>query len=362
MSEDLTATSAYYSGRPVLRVADTVEPGLSNGLMTLLVHETTAGLYRCEACIGNWGSGPEGIGYLYFDRDLLEFGKDFSVEAGDADTQGILFKGRIMGLEGRFPLRRPPEILVLCEDRLQDLRMTRRTRTFGDTTDADVMAQVARDHGLEPEIDVDGPSHRVLAQLNQSDLAFLRERARAIDAEVWLADGTLHVQSRASRRAGEVTITYGRRLREFSVLADLSGQCTSFAVGGWDVFAKSGIEQTAEPGAIAGELAPGDTSGADVLRRALGARRQSVVHTMPVDDDEARYAAESRFRTAVRRFVTGTGVAEGDARITVGTKLTLEGLGRLFDGPYDVVETKHSFDPVNGLRTQFRVERPGIGA
>ena len=60
--------------------------------------------------------------------------------------------------------------------------MARRTRSFEDVTDADVMQQVASDNGLQAEIDAPGPSHRSLAQLNQSDLAFLRERARAVDA------------------------------------------------------------------------------------------------------------------------------------------------------------------------------------
>ena len=35
---------------------------------------------------------------------------------------------------------------------------------------------IASDHSLTPEIDASGPTHKVLAQVNQSDLAFLRER------------------------------------------------------------------------------------------------------------------------------------------------------------------------------------------
>ena len=54
---------------------------------------------------------------------VLEFGKGFKVEGGNGDRGGVLFDGRIMALEGRF-LRQPPEVLVLAEDRLQDLRMT----------------------------------------------------------------------------------------------------------------------------------------------------------------------------------------------------------------------------------------------
>ena len=75
---------------------------------------------------------------------------------------------------------------MLAEDRFQDLRMVRRSRTFEDVSDRDVIEQIAGEHGLTTDVDLDGPTYRVLAQVNQSDLAFLRERARAVDAELWL--------------------------------------------------------------------------------------------------------------------------------------------------------------------------------
>ena len=113
--------------------------------------------------------------FLYFDRSMLDFGKDFEIKL-ESDS---IFKGKIMGLEAAFPEGQSPEISVLAEDRFQDLRMTRRTRTFTDVSDADVINQIATDHGLTPEVDVSGPTYKVLAQVNQSDLAFIRDRARA---------------------------------------------------------------------------------------------------------------------------------------------------------------------------------------
>ena len=133
--------------------------------------------------------------------------------------------------------------MVLAEDRFQDLRMTRRTRTFADVSDADVISQVAGDHGLTPSVGVSGPTHKVLAQVNQSDLAFLRERARALDAELWVSDSTLNVQPRASRGGSPVTLTYGKELRELRVLADLAGQRTSLEVTGWDVSGKQALDR-----------------------------------------------------------------------------------------------------------------------
>src|SRR5204863_8257254 len=100
-------------------------------------------------------------------RQDLDFGKTFEVSFQDT----TLFSGNITALEAGFPETRSPEITVLAEDQLQEFRMTRRTRTFSDLSDSDIMQQIASDHGLGASINVSGPQHRTVAQLNQSDLA-----------------------------------------------------------------------------------------------------------------------------------------------------------------------------------------------
>ena len=158
------------SARPSILIGGQDKPELAAGLLSLAVSEDVCGLYRCEATFGNWGTSNGAPGYLYFDRSLLDFGKQLQVKVGDV----ALFDGRIMALEAQYPEGQPPRITVLAEDRLQDLRMTRRTRSFNDQSDADVAQKITNDHGLTPQIDLGGPTHKLLAQVNQSDLAFLR--------------------------------------------------------------------------------------------------------------------------------------------------------------------------------------------
>lgn len=266
-----------YAARPVIKVAGEECPELAGALTTLTVSETVAGLFSLEATFGNWGSTQGEVGLLYFDRELFDFGVEIGVAIGAGQAEGTIFKGRITALEGRFPGgQRPPEILLLAEDKLQDLRMTRRTRTFEDTSIADVVGSIAGEHGLRPEVDVESISYPLLAQVNQSDLAFLRELARAVDAELWLADTSLHMQERARRQGDEVPLEYGRTLREFAVRADLAHQRTSLSVSGWDVGGKAAIDEQATDSSIAGELA-GGRSGAALLRETFGEDRKSVV-------------------------------------------------------------------------------------
>ncbi len=349
--------SGISAARPTIAVAGQDVAALTQGLLGLLIAENSSGLYRCEALFGNWGNKNNAIDYLYFDRQQIDFGKGLQVKMG----QDVVFDGRIMGLEAVFPEGSGARKLnVLAEDRFQDLRMIRRTRTFTDISDANLMGQITREHGLTPEVNVTGPTHKVLAQVNQSDLAFMRERARSIDSELWMDGATLHVQSRSQRNGGTKRLVYQQELYEFSALADLAAQRTSVTVGGWDVAGKSGLKYEATESILQGEL-NGDTSGISILKSALGERKEAVVHTVPLTSQEVQQEAESFLKMTARRFVSARGVAKGDAQLRVGSYVDLQGLGPLFSGKYYLTEVRHIFSGARGLRTEFVAERPGLG-
>ncbi|MFD8778385.1 phage late control D family protein [Streptomyces sp. NPDC059916] len=342
--------------RPTISVGGHASASLSQGLLALRVLETVEGLSSCEAGFGNRGARENRLGFLYFDRRTLDFGVALDIAVGGGD----IFRGRVTALEGDFPAGEPSRITVLAEDRCQDLRMTRRTRTFADVTDADVMRKVAAEHGLTADVEVPGPKHRVLAQLNQSDLAFLRDRARAVEAELWTDGSTLFARPRAGRSSPPVTLGLGNELRELRVGADLSAQRTGLTVSGWDVAGKRPLAETAGESVIAAEVRGGE-SGPGTLSAVFGRRPESVVSTVPLNPAEAQARAETLFRRMARRFVSGRGVAEPQVRLRAGTTVRLEGLGELFSGEYYVTEVVHLFDDEEGLRTEFCVERAGLG-
>lgn len=350
----------HRAARPTILVDGQEQAGLASALVRMSASDAIGGMARCELTVSNWSLQAGGVGFTYFDRRLLDFGKrlEVRVEAGSAAIS--LFDGRITGLEAHFPQQQSPELTVLAEDRLQDLRMTRRTRSFADLSDADLVRQVAGEHGLTAQVDLDGPTHRHIAQLNQSDLALLLDRCRLLDADLWVQDRTINAVTRSRRTAQPVTVTQGQQLHEFTVIADLANQFTTFSLGGWDVQGKEAIRHEATDSALGSELGS-DLSGANLLDQAFGSRAQSIVHTVPWSTEEGRLGAESLFRQGARRFVRGRGVTEAHLGLAVGRAVRIEGVGPLFSGGYTVVEVTHQFDAARGLRTGFAVERPGLG-
>jgi phage protein D len=342
--------------QPVIDVGGQEDSALGDGLVSMTILENTNGLYRAEVIFDNWGETNGDFGFLYFDRQKLDFGKAFKIKFDD-DT---FFDGRIMGIEARFGPGNTPQVTVLAEDRFQDLRMTRRTRTFADVSDSDVINRIATDHGLTPSVNVDGPTYKILAQINQSDLAFLRERARTIDAELWMEGNTLNAKTHTDRGNGNLQMILGGKLHQFTVVADLAMQRSSVSVNGWDVSSKSALQHESDDSIISGEL-NGDTSGPSILQTAIGARKESLVHTIPLTSQEAQSTADAYFKMNARRFVVGHGIAETDINLRVGSNVELTGVGPMFSGKYYVTEVRHMFDRSRGLRTEFKAERPGIG-
>src|SRR5215213_10764741 len=99
------------NSRPTIFIDGQEDASLVGGLTYLLIVERTDGLYRCEAKFGNWGPKDDSTDFLYFDRKILEFGKEFQIKL----AEDVLFKGKIGALEADFPEGKTPEITVLAE-------------------------------------------------------------------------------------------------------------------------------------------------------------------------------------------------------------------------------------------------------
>lgn len=348
--------AALTNARPSIEIDGQRDATLTSALLTLEIIDSMDGLARCELGFGNWG-GPEHGGFQHFGRDRLEFGKALRIKLESA----VLFDGRITAITAQFPEGEPPRIGVCAEDRLQDLRMVRRTRAFADATLASVLQQVANDHGLTPDVSVSGgETYKALTQVNQSDLAFLRELARREDVVVWAEGSTLKATTRAQRNAGTIELRWAGQLRAFSVSADLAHQRTKLIGAGWNVEQKASSRHEADDAAISAELGNG-TSGASTLRSAFGERADTLAHAVPASDAQARALAEASFRHIARRFVIGCGVAETLPDLRVGAKLNIRGVGPLFEGEYTMTDIAIRFDGNAGLRTEFMCDRPSIG-
>ncbi len=357
MTSSLLATTA-----PVFKIAGEVKGSLARDVSWLEIEEATDGLRTLELRLVAIGprEGATEEQLLYLDGNDIDFGKELEVSIGAPDDERIVFTGAISAIEAAFTEGAEPHVSVFAEDKLMALRMTRRFKTYEHMTDADIASSIASEHGLTPDVSADGPTYPVVQQWNQSDLAFLRERARPLQAEVWVSDDTLNFKTRGARSGTSITLVQGNQLIDVRLRADLAHQRTAVTVSGFDAAQKERISEDADDSVVQGEISGGRT-GATVLEQAFGERPSYRVRGVPLASTEATAWARAEMLRRARAFVTVSGTTDGTPDMQVGSTLTLQGVGQPFEGAgYYTTRVRHTYDLDRGHRTYFEAERATV--
>lgn len=344
----LSARPAY-SARPSVRVDGQALATVDQLLRTMTVVEAEGGLSSLTLRLGNWGIAGGSADYVFDAGGPIGFGTRLEVYAGDTGSPRKIFDGRVHAIEGAYSTGAAPEVVFLAEDGLYAARLARRTAVWEDRALQDVAQDIATRHGLT--LDASGlPNERALyAQVEESDLAFLRRIAARVDCDFQLVDTTLQLRRRADQDRGTIDLSLYGQLLEMRATADLAAQVTLVSASGFDTGSGRAynVQSTGTQATSAGARA-----GADVLRD-LAERREHLGALSTRSETEAQALADAAFDRRARRFVRVQGTTEGNAALRVGTRVRIRGTGRRFDNIYAVIEARHRFDAVSGYRTDF---------
>jgi phage protein D len=293
------------------------------------------------------------------DADLFQAGNAVTIHMGYVDQLQPLFTGEITRISPDFPESGTPTISVEGYSYLHRLKGETTTRTFQDVTDKQIAEIIARDLGLTLEAEDTGTKHPYIIQYNQTNLAFLLERAQKIRFEM-LVDGQTLIFRKANNDASKVyTLHWGSTLKSFSVTMNTLEPRSDVQVRGYDPMTKQEIIGRAGRGAENSSMG-GTRTGAEVTAAALEQNRQTVCVDMPVaSQQEADQLAQAIYNEHLLDFITGTGSAIGLPQLRAGTVLELTGLGPRFSGLYYLSQTTHSLND-SGYQTRFSVKRNAL--
>ncbi|GAA0460700.1 hypothetical protein Ade02nite_15040 [Paractinoplanes deccanensis] len=355
------AVHPYSSHAPVFTVGGRTDGRLGRDLLRLDIEEGPLGLRTLVAHLHPVGPDSDGSAesLSYLDGEPLDFGTRLTVTLGPPGGERRVFQGTVSGLEVTFAEGAAPHVTVFAEDALMRLRLAHSTVSYENTTDAGLAETVAGRHGLGSATDADGPTYPLVQQWDQSDLAFLRERALRVAAELWAdADDVLHFATRDKRPGARLRLVQGNELIEAHCRADLAHQRAEVRMLGWDDQAAAEVDEAAGEDVVTAE-ATGGRSGPGIAARVYhGPRLTRSRRDAPVAGTGQAYARAEMLRRA-RGFVTVDGVTAGTPDLMPGAHLDLRRVGRPFEGDgYRVVRCRHSYDPSIGYRTAFRAERP----
>src|SRR5262249_10694255 len=125
------------------------------------------------------------------DADLFKEGNSVKIAMGYVDDIRDMIEGEITQIKPSFPESGIPTLGVEGYTRLHRLQGDSKTRTFQQMTDKQIVEKIAQEAGLKGDAEDTEVQHDYIMQANQTDLAFLRDRASRIHFEILVSGKTL---------------------------------------------------------------------------------------------------------------------------------------------------------------------------
>jgi phage protein D len=329
--------------------ADLPAPAAADVLWVSVDEDVDApAMFRMELI--NWD--PDKLRMKWSDDDLFKEGKQVEIRMGYRDHLESLIKGEITALELSVASHELTTLVVHGYDRSHRLQRGRKTRTFTNVTDSDIVRRVAEGMGLTVDAEQTHERFDYVLQCNQTDIEFLRDRARSIGFEVIVREKTLVFRSRAIGRSATATLAPDRDLLAFRPRLTTVGQAPTTVVRGWNPAQKTAFVGQAGPDDAPSKMG-GTILGAASVKDRFGEAIAAAIDQPVASQAEADQYARGRFNEMALAYITGEGVCVGRTDVRAGVVINVEGVGERFSGAYYVRSAIHSYVPKDGYRTRF---------
>lgn len=341
----------------------------SNEVMSFVVDQDLGQPDMCAVTLQN---------ELHQYSSKIKLGDDVEISIGGGSGTPI-FKGEVVGLEPSYKTSKSGgenTITVRAFNRLHRLLRGRKSKTYLEQSDQDIVSAIAGEHGLSPQCgNKTKITHKHVYQHNQTDLEFLRIRAARIGYEVWVEDKTLYFDEPKTDKDSGVKLLYSDTetalqggqifLSFFAPRMSSAGVVDSVTVRGWNPEKKE--EVVGEAKAKKSKL--GKTSADAAAKQAFGATVTFEVDHPIFSVEEAKAIAEAKLKEAMMGYMTGEGECRGSPEIKPGIVIAItvnrDEESDRFNGKYLVMGVSHRYaqgrGDAGGYSTGFRVSRDAEG-
>jgi uncharacterized protein len=293
--------------------------------------------------------------WLGTDLEAFKIGDIVKVYMG-IDSKVDMMTGEITSLD--FTFGESCFMDIRGYDRLHRLRFGTKRRSFTNAKDSDIASSIASKISLITDIEDTVKIYPYVFQNNQSNYEFLIDRAKRIGYEILVDDKTFIFRKSQEDKSPEVTLEYGKDLKNFYMRIKALTKGSEVEVRGWNVKDKNEISFKASKGSEKTKMS-GKESGYEMSEKAFLPSSVSIVDNTIIDSKDAENIAKAKYNMMLREFLTGEGECTGNPKIRAGKTINIEGLGDRLSGTYYVVSTVHSINQ-RGYMTTFRVRRTGV--
>jgi phage protein D len=353
--------TTFYAPEYCVKVAGQQLYEKGSDFLSVQIKDSIKDLSTFELTLNNWDDGGDGgkPGFKYTeDEDTITLGQQVELQMGYADAPALteMMTGEITAMDPQFPSAGAPTITIRGLDRLHRMRNRPKSFAWKGKTDKQIAQKIAAQNGLGFQGDDTGPSQPLVPQDNMDDIAFLLERAKRINFEVFVKDDVLYFVKCREGQDPVLTLEWGTSLMSFSPSLTLSKQVSKVTVRSWHPSEGRLIQKTAERSKLS-DISSGGKNAGQVLDEAIGESKEEIITSEAVlSDEDAQLLAESVLKRSSYAFITGNAQTVGIPSLRAGVNVKLTGLGKRFDGPYYVTESTHKIDG-SGYTTSFSVRK-----
>lgn len=289
----------------------------------------------------------------WIDADSLAPGKAVKVSARSDKDEKLIFDGEIVELEPNF-YPSTQILTVRAFDRLHRLSRGQHLRSFQNVADGDLVKKLAQEVGLKAKSAPTSQVHHYVFQNNQTNLAFLRERAAALGYLLYVQGDTLYFEP--PKPSGQpIALEWGVNLSEFRPRMTTVGQSGEVTVRGWDPASRQEIVGHARTGQGTPQVGE-KQSGGDLAHEAFHVEAQSQGVIRPVRTQaEADTMARALLNQQTSRFIEAEGTGAGNPAVVAGCSVQVSAVGTRFSGTYFITSTTHVYAAQSGYITHFSV-------
>ncbi|RME73779.1 MAG: phage late control D family protein [Chloroflexi bacterium] len=289
----------------------------------------------------------------WVDSNLLELGKRVEISAKEAidGVEGRLIIGEITALEPSFSDQGETMVLVRGYNRSHRLHRGRKSRTFLNVTDSDLVRKIAGEVGLSAEVDTTRVTYPYILQNNQTDMEFLAGRAARLGYKFFAAENKLYFKKGDASLGKGPELEFGKRLKHFRPVLSAVHQVDKVTVLGWDQDKKVVIKGQATPSIKQGGISK---TGGETARQAFSQAEEIVTRQPVATVEEANALARGVADDIGNEFIQAEGICWGHPKVKAGYTVSIKGVGQRFSGNYFVTSATHIFSE-HGYETHFSI-------
>jgi phage protein D len=169
--------------------------------------------------------------------DVLAFGAAVEIGIGYGDRTALtpLLTGVVTEITTAFTEGGTPELAVAGYDHAFPMTLGKRSQSWTQAADSDVVQALAKEHNLGTDIATTTEKHAQIEQNQESDFEFVKKLAERNHFEFYVdARRTLRFGPPRDKDDGIVTLRWGESLLSFKPEANLAAQVSEVEVYGWD--------------------------------------------------------------------------------------------------------------------------------